>query len=409
MAGTGIYRNSNSPYANSSSNNQITDPSTPAVSAFTSDNVSEITSPSAAGNHDFAKDNLKPRSRTATMVSAQTTTQSLALYDAVSVFAILPAVPESYSPELAPTNAHEHDGLQPLSTYYIPHEYVDVNGVRNKGFAPVVPGGQGQGLLKLSPADGDGHGLGHGQRVCGLKRSMFVFLVLLAIIIGLGVGLGAGLGMGLKGSCAKNSGTGLGGAGAGGGGGGGACPASPTSTSPSDNSNGNSQTSTSSTAAAPSASSTDTTNSDPDTDTDTNSAVAGIPHLTCPSFNDTIFASPLLPSSSSSSSSSKKKYKILCDTNLSQNPLKQDLASGFVTQTLEECFAVCDAMNFYLKRGDVSAVWNYAWEKGPGRGGCWCVGKKGVEGGDASGGKGNGGGNGGGNGWKVFKENKGVR
>ena len=46
--------------------------------------------------------------------------------------------------------------------------------------------------------------------------------------------------------------------------------------------------------------------------------------------------------------------------------------------------------------------------KGAREGGCWCVGKKGVEGGDASGGKGSGGGNGGGNGWKVFKENKGV-
>ncbi|KAK3402661.1 hypothetical protein B0T20DRAFT_449666 [Sordaria brevicollis] len=382
---TSIYRNSNSPYANSTNNNSQTQPPpTPAVSAFTDCTSSEF-------NHSTDW----KRSRTGTVIS------SICPGDAVSNIN-LPVVPEARSPELEPKQqgvtaiatptptptAREHDGLQPLSTYYVPHEYVDVNGVKNKGFAPVPPPGGGE------------HGGGkpvdaHGQRrVCGLpvRRARLVFLVVLAVVIALG--LGAGLGVGLRGrdkdggglgvGCAAlpggNSTSGSGGNGNGSGSGNDNNSKKPTPTTPSSSSS------------APSPSTTD-------------GLVPGVAHLTCPSSNGTIIGSPLFPSpnptpspsssSSSSSSSTAKQYIILCDTNLAPTPSKQDLAS-FRTQTLEECFAVCDSMNYYMKREDVAGVWNYIYEKGPGRGGCWCVGRK--EGSEK----------GGNDGKRVMQENKGV-
>ncbi|KAK3954779.1 hypothetical protein QBC32DRAFT_368361 [Pseudoneurospora amorphoporcata] len=303
----GVYRNANSPYANSSPQMSAT-PSTPAVSAFASDNVSEITA-----NRDVSK-----RSRSATMVSVAT--QSIAPCDAVSAIN-LPAVPESHFPEIEAANkapTHEHDGLQPLSTYYTPHEYVDVNGVRNKWFAPVA--------APVAIAGDGGY---------AAKRSMFVFLVLLAIISN------------------KNSTGGLG-----------ACPASPASTSPSsssDNNNSPTPTSTSSSSSAKSPSSTDPSDS----------PVPGIHHL--PNLpllqhnSSTIIASPLFPFSPSTNGDTNKtnRYIILCDTNLPPSPSEQDLTTGtssgassggFVTQSLKECFAVCDAMNCTYSSHSVSML-----------------------------------------------------
>ena len=311
------YRTSNSPYINSNSH-ETAPPATPAISALS--DIDEM-------DHDCPF----KRSRSATVVSALT--PPLAPCDTVT----LTPVSESHSPqpEAGKSSGGENDGLQPLSTYYIPHEYVDINGARNKGFAPVAASQTSQGCLKLPPADE--------KKICGQKRSMFFFLVLLGIILGLGVGLGAGLGLGLK-QGSKISAN---------------CPASSESTS----------TSTPTATTSPSS----TVSSVPST----GNIVDDMTRIECPGFNNSIITSLQTPSndtSSSNPSSPIKKWQVLCDRNIAPSASKKDLA-WFTSSTLGACFAVCDSMSFFTKRDDISAVWNYD-GSGSYMGKCWCVGFK---------------------------------
>ena len=113
----------------------------------------------------------------------------------------VPPVPPKLGPMPMSISMSENDAPQPLSAYYTPHEYVDVNGVRNKAVhvTTVVPGaggkflGDGQG----QPPTGTGPS-GWEQRIYGMRRLTFVLAVALVVVVAVAIGLGVGLGVGLK-------------------------------------------------------------------------------------------------------------------------------------------------------------------------------------------------------------------
>ncbi|CCC11863.1 unnamed protein product [Sordaria macrospora k-hell] len=270
----------------------------------------------------------------------------------------IPPVPPAVPPKQTPLH-QGHDAPQPLSAYYTPHEYVDVNGMRNKAIIPA------NGFEKFSqhghggqpPATAKSSG---GQGIYGMRRSTFVLVVALVVVVAVAIGLGVGLGVGLKKT----------------GGGGGRDGAQQsqitTSVSPS--------LTIVATSATASPQPTSANGRAPTTATTTTTVTLALPSplasttsqskLTCPTSNSTLLTSPF------TSSNQAQKYQILCDANLfasSSSPSsKQNLAGPLrAIQTLEQCWGVCDGMNFFLGRKDVAAVWNYI--DGPAKGDCWCI------------------------------------
>lgn len=162
------------------------------------------------------------------------------------------------------------------------------------------------------------------RRTCGMAARSIVFLVIgltiaLAIAIGLGVGLGVGLPQANK-SISQ------------------AASSSPSASSIF--SNGTSQTAT--TSAQPSA---------------------------------TSYVASWCPGSDgqNKTSGSGIVYRIACNSDISAQD-KNNLATT-VLPTFAQCFQMCDSMNHWQKRLDVSAIYN---TQGSAGGTCWCVGNSSI-------------------------------
>ncbi|KAK3350583.1 hypothetical protein B0H65DRAFT_455184 [Neurospora tetraspora] len=240
--------------------------------------------------------------------------------------AIPPAVPPKQGP------LPENDGPQPLAAHYTPHEYVDVNGVRNKALhvTPMTSAGFEKFSQHVQPPPAATKRTWE-QRIYGMRRSTFALVVALVVTVAAAIGLGVGLGVGLRQT-----------------GGGGSHDGGTTTTDPSacpaaqQSQITTSLSSTLTTATTASSSQPTTTDTSRATVTATTITIQTLPlststpninaqsHLTCPTSNSTILLSSFSPSSSLSPSSFSPqpqasepqplKYQILCDSNLPPFP-----------------------------------------------------------------------------------------
>ncbi|KAI1464701.1 uncharacterized protein F4812DRAFT_151215 [Daldinia caldariorum] len=178
--------------------------------------------------------------------------------------------------------------------------------------------------------------------IAGLKKPTFWLLVALFSAVALALGLGTGLGLGLrnngvvdnKGASADNE----------------AITNGATSSSPTR--------SESTTSTSTGTSTTGTTKS-----SSSNTPVVAVP-------TPTVFVDSGCPDRSGGAISGKNRsYDVYCDSDLTGT----DQAS-LVVNSLEECLALCDSLNWTQKRGDVGCVWNEKGVVGQKKGTCWCKG-----------------------------------
>ncbi|KAI0850935.1 hypothetical protein F5Y00DRAFT_268014 [Daldinia vernicosa] len=186
--------------------------------------------------------------------------------------------------------------------------------------------------------------------IAGLKKPTFWLLVALFSVVALALGLGTGLGLGLRSNDSAVNNTGA--------------SANSEATSNGVISSPHAALSTtSSTSTVPTTSSSTTKSASP------KSSSADMTIVAEPT--PTVLVDSRCPSRSGSliSGENNRQYKISCDSDLTGTTL-----ASLVVNSLEECLALCDSLNWVQKRSDVGCVWNEKGVVGQVAGTCWCKG-----------------------------------
>ncbi|KAI0115038.1 hypothetical protein F4814DRAFT_418019 [Daldinia grandis] len=179
------------------------------------------------------------------------------------------------------------------------------------------------------------------SEIAGLRKPTFWLLVALFSVVALALGLGTGLGLGLRsnGSAVNNTGA-----------------------SADNEAISNGVTSTSS---AP----TTSTRSPENTSRKSSSTSTAV--IAEPTPTPTVLVDSGCPSRSGSTilGENHRQYKISCNSDLTGTNL-----ASLVVNSLEECLALCDSLNWVQRRSDVGCVWNEKGVVGQVAGTCWCKG-----------------------------------
>ncbi|KAI2785242.1 hypothetical protein F4815DRAFT_451952 [Daldinia loculata] len=190
----------------------------------------------------------------------------------------------------------------------------------------------------------------HETEIAGLKKPTFWLLVALFSVVALALGLGTGLGLGLRSNDSAVNNTGA--------------SADSEAISNDVTSSPHAAPSTTSSTSSVSTTSTSSTRNTSPKSSSTSTAIIAEPTPTalvdsgCPSRSGSMI-----------SGGNHRQYKIACDSDLTGTGL-----ASLVVNSLEECLALCDSLNWVQKRSDVGCVWNEKGVVGQVAGTCWCKG-----------------------------------
>ncbi|KAI1808451.1 hypothetical protein F4811DRAFT_239820 [Daldinia bambusicola] len=238
--------------------------------------------------------------------------------------------------EVAPSSAPEFSSADSSAPEVAPEAYHPPYDCQYKDYVatqqPPLPPHVNS--LTLSPRQAE---------IAGLKKPTFWLLVALFSVVALALGLGTGLGL-RNNSAVNNQGN---------------------SAANEGINSGTTSSSTHTVSSTPPPTSSGSTR--------TTGTVSSTPVIAVPT--PTTFVDSGCPNRSGRTLFGKDRtYDVYCDSDLTGT----DQAS-LVVNSLEECLALCDSLNWTQKRGDVGCVWNEKGVVGQEKGTCWCKGGDGIK------------------------------